>query len=89
MKIKEGFLLRQVSEAYVVVATGAATQNFNGVVTLNATGAFLWQKLAEGASDKAALTEALLAEYDVEKQRAEQDIDAFITKIADAGLIEA
>lgn len=46
MKIKNGFILRNVSDAYVVVAVGEAAKDFNGMITLNETGAFYgkrWQ----------------------------------------------
>ena len=47
MKIKNGFILRNVSDAYVVVAVGEAAKDFNGMITLNETGAFLWKTLAD------------------------------------------
>ncbi len=89
LKIKEGFMLRSVSEAYVVVAVGEAAKTFNGMITLNETGAFLWEKLAAGCENKAALVEMLLAEYDVDRALAEKDVDAFVDRIADADLLEA
>ena len=89
MRIKEGFLLRNVSEAYVVVATGEAAKSFNGMITLNTTGAFLWQQLAKGCKDEAELVDKLLAEYDVDRTQAEADVNAFTARIKDAGLLEA
>ncbi len=88
MKIKTGFLIRKVSEAYVVVAVGDAAESFNGIITLNSTGAFLWEKLAEGCDSKEALVSALLEEYDVEKAIAEKDVDAFIARIKEVGVLE-
>ena len=43
MKIKEDYLLRKVAECYVVVPVGKATVDFNGMMNLNETGAFLWE----------------------------------------------
>lgn len=88
MKTRDGFLLRKVSEAYVVVAAGEAAKSFNGMIILNDTGAFLWEKLAEGCDGKEALVEALLAEYEVDKAIAERDVDAFVEKIVEAGILE-
>ncbi len=87
MKIKEGYLLRQVASNYVVVAVGSAVMDFNGMITLNDTGALLWNTLEQG-SDRDGLIQALLAEYDVERSVAEADIDAFIKKLQGADLIE-
>jgi len=87
MKIKEGFILRKISDTYVVVAVGEAAKDFKGMVTLNETGGFLWEKLAEGA-DADALKTALLAEYDVDEATAEKDVSKFIENVTNAGFVE-
>ena len=87
MKMKDGFLLRNVSDAYVVVAVGEAAKDFNVMITLNETGAFLWEALTEGCADKKALVDKLLAEYDVDTALAEKDVDAFIQKLEEQGLL--
>ena len=45
MKIRNGFMLRKVGGQNVVVAVGAASRDFNGIIKLNETGAFLWELL--------------------------------------------
>lgn len=86
MKIKEGFILRKVSDAYVVVATGKAAESFNGMITLNSSGAFLWEKLACDCGTKEALVSALLAEYEVGEEQASKDVDIFVAKLEEAGI---
>lgn len=86
MKIKDGFILREVAGSYLVVAAGARVKDFNGMVNLNETGAFLWKLLEKGA-EKEEMTEALLKEYDVQKEVAAADVNAFTTKLAEAGLL--
>ena len=88
MKIKEGFVLRKVSEAYVVIAVGEAAMNFNGMITLNETGAFLWEKLAQGCEDKKELVDTILSEYDVAEKLASKDVDVFVAKLETAGVLE-
>ena len=88
MKIRDGFILRKVSEAYVVIATGEAAASFNGMITLNETGALLWEKLVEGCDGKKVLVDALLAEYDVSEELAAKDVDAFVAKVEAAGILE-
>ena len=63
-----------------------AKTDFDGMITLNETAAFLWQKLTEGTT-KEALTDALTAEYDVEEATAAADVDALLTKLNAAGLL--
>lgn len=87
MKIKDGFILREVAGNYIVVAVGDAVKNFNGVINLNETGAFLW-KILEKGGDKESLTAALLGEYDVQEEIAKADVEAFIEKLTEAGLVK-
>ena len=79
MKLKEGFILRTVAGETVVLPTGGVT-NFDMMITLNDTGKFLWEKLAVGA-ERDELVDALLGEYDVSKELAEQSVDAFAARL--------
>ena len=87
MKIKEDFLLRQVADTWVLMPFGKEIVNFNGMITLNETGAFLWKKLQEGA-DLEGLVAALAAEYDVSAEEARADAYAFYSKLLDVGCAE-
>lgn len=87
MKIKEGFILREVAGSFIVVAVGNRVKEFNGIINLNETGAFLWKILEKGA-DEDGLKKALLEEYDVTEEIAERDIRSFVDRIKEAGLTE-
>lgn len=87
MKIKDGFILRSVSDAYVVVPLGEAAKTFNGMITLNETGAFLWKKLSESDVDEKSLVDSLLNEYDVSRELAQKDVSAFVARLRDAQLL--
>ena len=87
MKIKEGFLLRNVAGNNVVVPIGEATLNFNGMMSLNETGAFLFEKLIEG-TNKEQLIKDLMAEYGVDETLATKDVEKFILKIESEDLFE-
>lgn len=86
MKIKEGFILREVAGNYIVVAVGSMVKEFNGVINLNETGAFLWKVLEKGATEE-DLKNALLAEYDVDEATALQGVKLFVSKIREAKLL--
>ena len=86
MKIKDGFLLRQVAGQTVVLPIGG-DMDLNLMITLNDTGAFLWGKLQE-ETDEAALVAALLAEYDVDEATAKQAVTAFLAKLNENGFLE-
>ena len=87
MKIKEGFVLREVAGSYVVVAVGNAVKAFNGIINLNETGAFLWKQVEKGC-DVEGLTQAILSEYEIEEGIARSDAQKFMDKLTEAGLVE-
>ena len=87
MKIKEGFILREVAGSFVVVAVGKAVKTFNGIINLNETGAFLWKQLEKGC-DLEGLKTALLTEYEVDESIAERDAKKFLDRLTEAGLVE-
>ncbi|MBQ7399009.1 MAG: PqqD family protein [Clostridia bacterium] len=86
MKLKDGFVLRKVADTYVVVAIGAQAKQHNVMITLNETGALLWEKLSSGA-DKKALVDAILEVYDIDEATASADVDGFIEKVSSENLI--
>lgn len=87
MKIKDDFALRKVADSYVVVPVNSLTLDFNGVINLNETGAFLFEQLQKGI-EKEELVEKMLDEYDVMREKASADIDLFINKLKDADVFE-
>lgn len=86
MKIKEGFMLRNVAGKNIVVAVGSASMDFDGLISLNETGTFLWNLLEVGA-DYVTLVGRFLDEYDVDEATAKSDISAFLAKAKEADLI--
>ncbi len=85
MKLNENFALRQVAGTWVVIPLGAAALDFNGMLTLNETGAFLWQALAAGEQD---LARAMTKEYNVSYEQAATDAEEFLVRLRDAGCLE-
>ena len=87
MKIREGFLLRNVAGNNVVVPIGQATLDFNGMMSLNETGAFTFSKMLDGTT-KEQLIEDLISEYEVEREIAQKDVADFIKKVEGERLLE-
>ena len=85
--IKDDFVLRKVADSYVVVPVNSLTLDFNGVINLNETGAFLFEQLQKGI-EKDELIAKMISEYDVTKEKASADIDIFINKLKDANVFE-
>lgn len=87
MKIKEGFVLRQVADTWVVMPLGQQSLDFGGMLTLNDTGALLWQTLEKGG-DRQAMAKALTDEYEVTLEAALKDVDVFLAKLQEVGCAE-
>ena len=86
MKLKAGFILREVAGQTVVLPSGDDL-NLNMMITLNDTGAFLWKQL-EQEQDEAALTAALLAEYEVDEATASAAVAAFVKQLNEHGFLQ-
>ena len=87
MKIKDGFVLRSVMGSYVVVAVGAASKSFRGMVKLNSTAADVWKCIETGFS-KSEICDMLFAKYDVDRERVEGDVNNIIKDLVEQGFVE-
>ena len=87
MKTKKGFMLRSVGNRHVVVAIGKASEEFNGLITLNDSGAFLWTELSKGCTYDELLAK-MLETYEVDEATAKAGLDQFLKTARDADLIE-
>lgn len=85
MKIKEGFLLRQVAGRNVVLPQ-SDTLDLNMMITLNDTGAFLWERLQQDTTEE-MLVQALLGEYEVDADTAARCVKAFVAKLEENDLL--
>lgn len=88
MKVKNGFVLRDVAGKTFVVATGELSKTFKGMITLNETGKFIW-KLLESDIEKEAIVDAIMKEYDVQdRAMVENDVNTFINKLSGDNILE-
>lgn len=94
MRTIEGFKLRKLGIEYILVGETMELINFNKMITLNETAAFLWEQAERltrerGAFDVAALCKALCDEYDVSPDTAMTDVTQTVSEWQDAGVISA
>lgn len=85
MKIKKGFVIQQVGGQWVAVATGSAAVEFSGIVKLNDTAAIAWKGVEEGLS-REQIVARVVESYDVDEQRAGNDVDAFLRALVQSGI---
>ena len=86
MKVRDGFILRNMGENHLVVPVGSATVDFRCIITLNGSGSFLWEQLQNEKTED-ELVKALLDEYDVAEDIAARDVAAFIEDLRKADLL--
>lgn len=87
MKIKNGFMLRNIAGNNLIIGVGEAASVLNGVVTLNETGVFLWNLLVKGCEIEELIL-ALMDEYEVSEQVATADVNSFVNKLVNAKIAE-
>ena len=87
MKIKDGYIIREIAGMYVVVPTGREAMDFNGLMTINETAAFIWNIFKNGA-EKREVVDAILEEYDVDRASAEKDVDEVIKLFKEYNVFE-
>lgn len=88
MRIKKGFLMREVAGKYVVVPVGAQENDFRGMIQMNQTGAFLWKELEKEQTEE-ALVEAMLEKYEISEEQAKADVASFTSRLLQEGIMEA
>lgn len=86
MKQNPNYLLRDVAGSLVLVPVGEATKDFPGMITVNATSAFLWERLAEPQTEE-NLVSALMAHYEVTAEQARADVSKFIKTLVTVGAL--
>ena len=86
MKLKKGFVLREVAGETVVVPVNAEL-NFNGMITLNETAKVLWSIL-ENETTEDALVKAILGEFNIDEATAQNDVALFIQKLKGLDFLE-
>lgn len=87
MKIKDGFILKDIGEQSVVVATGEASENFYGMIKLNQTGKIIWEGVSANLSVEDIVLNILDIYDDIEKNKVESDVCHMIDDMIKAGFL--
>lgn len=81
LKLREGFVLRNVLDEYIVMPVGAQMNSFSNILVLNESSSLLWNALKEGVADETVLVRLLTDEYDVSAQTAAEDAAEFLAQL--------
>ena len=89
MKLKKGFVLRDVCGEHVIVGEGLGAVNFGRLLALNETAAWLWKQAdAMGDFTVEQLADKLCEEYDVTAEQARKDVAEMVGKWQQEGVVE-
>lgn len=88
MKIRNGFILRDVGGKTFVVAIGELSKKFNGMITLNETGKFIWEQLQKDTTEAEIVDKMLSIYEDADRFVVEKDVSNFINKLKNDGILE-
>ena len=88
MKIKEGFILREMCGENIVAAEGLEHINFNKLISLNESAAYLWKELCGKEFSIEEMAELLIVRYGIDKELALKDSDNLCEAWINAGIAE-
>ena len=88
MKLKEGFVLREVCGEKIIVGEGLKAIDFGHLISVNDTAAWIWSKADElGEFSVESLAEALCDNYEVTPERALADVKALLDRWQKLGIV--
>ena len=85
MKINNTFVQREIGGKTVVISVSTAKDAYQGMITLNSTGKYIWDMLSAGA-ERAEIYASLSKDYEISEAQAKTDADAFINKLVSEGV---
>lgn len=87
MRLKQGFILRDVGREHMAIATGEAVKQFNGLIRNNGTANFIYKQLMEDTTEE-KIVAAMLEKYNAPEEVIAADVHRIIEQIRSAGILE-
>ena len=87
MQLIKGFCVRRILDETIAVPIKEEAQRLSGFLSMNGTGELLFQLLQTSQTHE-TLVEALLENYEIDRQTAEADVTALVEKLREDGLLE-
>ena len=89
MKLKEGFVLREVCGEKIIVGEGLGAIDFGHLVSVNETAAWIWSEAGrQGEFTVDSLCDALCEEYEVSPETAHADLEGLLDQWIKLGIVE-
>lgn len=88
MKIKEGFVLREMCGEWIVTGESLEQVNFNKLIALNPTAVYLWKAVEGKGFDTEMLADLLVVKYHIERKQALRDVEILCNTWQKIGIVE-
>ena len=88
MRIVEGFVLRNIMGQDALVGEGINQVNFNKLITMNESAAYLWQSIGEKEFENSDLANLLVEKYGIDRERADMDAEKIATQWLEVGVLK-
>lgn len=86
MHIIGTYTIRNILDEIVAIPQGSATESFNGIISLNPVGQFLFACLREEQTEE-TLVQALTDNYEVDRETAAADVREFLDTLRQSDLL--
>lgn len=86
MRVSKDFIMREIAGEFILVPTGAAAAKFNGLITMNEVGKFIFQTLAEEHTTQ-EVAARIAEEYSVDAGTALTDLEEFLQQLRQIGAL--
>ena len=80
MKVNGELILREIAGENILIPVGATALRIQGMISLTESGVRLWNRLQTECTEE-DLVDAVLEEYDVDRETAEADVQAFLNQL--------
>ena len=87
MRASEDFILREIAGEFMLVPTGAAAAKFNGLITTNEIGCFIFKALRDEEQTEESLVTKITGEYTIDADTAAEDLREFLQQMRDVGAL--
>ena len=86
MKLKENLTMRKIGDEYMIVSQSGSGLDYTRVISLNITAAYLVQEVQQREFTKEEWVKLLVDAYNIDKERAQADVQLLIDNFNKEGL---
>lgn len=88
VKAKSGFVLRNIADEWILLATGENSVRFDKTLVLNDVGAYIWQQIKDENIAFQDLIDRICTEFSIDRETASRDAEAFIERLNGINVFE-